>query len=238
MQRLVVGFALALLVASSGCKAEKVNGPSGANRVLFIGNSYLYMQRIPELVQAMAAARGDQFTAVSVAGPDMALYDHLSDGAAGEAIAKGGWDYVVLQQGPSSVWYNRDSLRAATAIFDGMARQVKARTALFSAWPQQVNSADFPRAIESYRLAAQDVNGLFIPVAEAWLKAWELDPSLNLYADGLHPSPEGAYLAALVVYATILRKSPQGLPADLNGIQLDLATAAILQSAAAQVIGN
>jgi hypothetical protein len=100
-----------------------------------------------------------------------------------------------------------------------------------------VNRADYPRAIESYQLAAQDVQGLFIPVASAWLKAMEFDPELNLYADGLHPSREGAYLSALVVYASILKKSPRGIPAEIGGFQINEATAAILQSAAAQVTG-
>jgi hypothetical protein len=237
MQRLIVGFALVLVATFAGCKSEKINGPTGTNRVLFIGNSYLYWQPLPQLVQAMAASTGDQFTAVSVVGPNMALYDHLSGGDAVSTIAKGGWDYVVLQQGPSSVWYNRDSLRAATAIFDNHARKVNAKTALFSAWPQWVNRADFPRAIESYRLAAEDVNGLFMPVAQAWVRAMEMDPSLNLYEDGLHPNRQGAYLSALVVYATILKKTPRGLPAELAGVQLDMATATLLQSAAAQVTG-
>jgi hypothetical protein len=236
MKKLLITLGLVLVTATNGCASNDPTGPGdGKHRVLFIGNSYLFTTDIPAIVQAMAAYNGDDLTTTTVAGPDMALYDHLSSGGAVAAIAQGGWSYVVLQQGPSSVSYNRDSLRMATAIYDGMAKQVSAKTALFSAWPQYVNRADFPRAIESYRLAAQDVHGLFIPVASAWLKAWELDPSIELYADGLHPSPAGAYLAALVVYSAITQRSPAGMPASIGGVNIDEGTAAILQMAAASV---
>jgi hypothetical protein len=236
MKKLLITLGLVLVAATNGCKSKEPTGPGdGKNRVLFIGNSYLFTMNIPAIVQAMAAYKGDDLTTATVAGPDMALYDHLSSGAAVATIAGGGWSYIVLQQGPSAVSYNRDSLRMATAIYDGMAKQVGAKTALFSAWPQYVNRADFPRAIESYRLAAEDVGGLFIPVASAWLKAWELDPSIDLYADGLHPSSAGAYLAALVVYSTITQKSPMGMPESIGGVTVDEGTAVILQMAAASV---
>jgi hypothetical protein len=238
MRKLLIALGLVLVAGINGCKSSDPSGPDGENRVLFIGNSYLFSMDIPAIVQAMARSTGDDFTAVTVAGPDMALYDHLSAGGALPTIAQGGWTYIVLQQGPSAVSYNRDSLRMATGIYDGLAKKVDAKTALFSAWPQAVNRADFPRAIDSYRLAAADVGGLFIPVASAWVKAWELDPSIELYADGLHPSSAGAYLAALVVYASILQKSPVGLPSSIGGVSVDEGTAAILQIAAAHVTGR
>ena len=86
------------------------------------------------------------------------------------------------------------------------------RPALFAAWPSASRTGDFDRAIESYRLAAADVEGIFLPVAAAWQAAMRRDPSIQLYADGLHPSPEGAYLAALVVYGGLLQRSPLDLP--------------------------
>lgn len=239
MQKILAVVAILLVAAGNGCKSSKVTGPGASGRVLYIGNSYLYTKDIPGIVQSLAQSTGDDLTGASVAGPDMALYDHLETGGAVGAIMSGGWTYVVLQQGPSAVWYNRDSLRMAAAIFDGMAKQFSpnAKSALFSAWPQQQHRPDFPHAIESYRLAAADVDGVFMPVAAAWLRAWEYDPNLQLYEDGLHPSNEGAYLAALVVYASLLKKTPIGLPYSAGGVQVDAATGAMLQLAAASVTG-
>jgi hypothetical protein len=100
---------------------------------------------------------------------------------------------------------------------------------------------DFARANESYRLAAEHVNGLLFPVGEAWLAAMRRDPSVPLYAfDGLHPSGEGSYLAALVMYATLYDKSPVGLPGTMRLRRGDIFTVTsavvpILQAAADEV---
>lgn len=148
----------------------------------------------------------------------------------------------MLQQGPSSVAVNRDSLRLMATRFAELIAQGKATPALFSAWPSAARRQDFDRAIESYRLAALDVNGLLLPVAASWVDAWARDAALEMYADGLHPSANGAYLAALVMYAKLLNKSPQGLPASLQtrgGLRVSVSApvAAVLQAAAAKVTG-
>jgi hypothetical protein len=62
-----------------------------------------------------------------------------------------------------------------------------------------------------------------------------------LYSDGLHPSEQGAYLAALVVYAKLLGKSPIGLPRVIEsrggvGISLSVEEASLLQEAAAAAL--
>ena len=212
-------------------------------RALFIGNSYTYSADIPGLVQAMAdSAGGDKIAIETVAGPDMALVDHWNEGTAKREIAEGGWEWVVLQQGPSSVQVNRDSLRTLTQMFGAEIAKVNAKPALFSAWPSATRLQDFDRAIESYALAAADVSGILLPVAGSWKKAWETEPSLQMYADGLHPSAIGAYLAAATIYSKLLNKTPVGLPFTLRtrtGLQLSVtsATGTILQNAAAAVNG-
>jgi len=237
--------ALLLLAGSSSCLGQSTTGPTligEGRRVLFVGNSYLYTQDIPGIVQALAdSAHGDHLAVETVAGPDLALIDHWNEGTARQEIAKGGWEWVVLQQGPSSVDVNRDTLRLAVGLFAEAMLKVHARPVLFSAWPSETRRQDFPRAIESYTLAAADVNGILAPVAGAWLTAWTRDPTLALYADGLHPSEQGAYLAALVIYARLLGKSPVGLPSTLqlrSGAVLSVSAqaASTLQAAAAEAL--
>lgn len=212
-------------------------------RVLFIGSSYLYTADIPGLVQAFAdSAGGDKLAVEVVAGANMALIDHWNHGLATRELREGGWEWVVLQQGPSATSLNRDTLRLVTGYFAEEAEKIGATTSLFSAWPSANRRQDFPQAIASYKLAADDVNGLFLPVAEAWLLAWRLDPALQLYADGLHPSGLGAYLAAAVIYAKLLNVSPANLPHSVLtrsgvGIALPAETATLLLEAAAQATG-
>jgi hypothetical protein len=197
-------------------------------------------------VQALvdSAHAGDSIAVETVAFPDFALVDHWNEGTALREIHKGGWRWVVLQQGPSSVDVNRDTLRLWTKALASEIDKVGGRTVLFSAWPSAARTQDFERAIESYTLAASDVHGVLAPVAASWLAAWRRDASLALYAgDGLHASPDGSYLAALAIYGALTGHSPVGLPNVLmtrSGftLRVDATRARLLQDAAADALGR
>jgi len=229
---------------SAGTSEPQLSG-TGAP-ILFIGNSLTYVNDVPGIVQALAASRGDSLAVETVAFPDFALIDHWNEGtghgtARGE-IASGKWQFVVLQQGPSSVSVNRDTLRLSTKLFAPGIAQSGGVAALFSVWPTSDRLQDFPAAIQSYTLAASDVGGVLLPVASAWQAAWQRNPTLALYSDGLHASTSGSYLSAHAIYAVLVHKTPIGLPSSLmlrsgSRIAVDTATAAILQAAAASVTG-
>ena len=246
-----IGLVLAFLAAVGvGC----TSAPSGpglpaligeGRRILFVGNSLTYWNDLPLIVQALAdSAGGASLAVMTVAFPDYNLDDHRAQGAAERAIAQGGWEVVVLQQGPSSLPENRAQLRASVAVLNEAIRAVGATPALYSVWPQNTRRGDFDGAIESSTLAARDVNALLFPVAAAWLAAWERDPALALYSpDGLHPSIAGSYLAALVMYGALYDRSPVGLPARVrlaSGAEVGVAaaSAALLQEAAAGALGR
>jgi hypothetical protein len=240
--------ATAAVALSTAClelppSSPQFPNPATGKRVLFIGNSLTYTNDLPIMVQGLAdAAGGDSLVIAMVAGPNMALVDHWYRSEARSAIGSGHWDYVVLQQGPSSTVINRDSLRTLTVMFAARIKNSGGRTVLFSAWPASDRRQDFDRAAESYRLAAEDVRGLYAPVANAWIEAWNRNPDLSLYADGLHGNVTGSYLAALVIYSTIFQRSPIGLPAtfklrtggslsfpaELNALLQEAAWAAVL----------
>jgi hypothetical protein len=215
VKRCVLRLACCVFLGAAACASQSATGPRLAGegrRILFVGNSLTYANDLPGIVQALAdSAGGDRLAVETVAGPDMALVDHWHEGTARREIARGGWEFVVLQQGPSSVEANRDSLRMFTARFAAGIAKVSARPALYAVWPTAGRQQDFPRAIESYTLAASDVNGLLFPVASAWLAAWQRDATLQLYAsDGLHPTITGSYLAALVICCSRLQRGWRG----------------------------
>src|SRR6476646_1101634 len=109
----------ALCVSAAGCLSATAPTLIGDGRpILFIGNSYTYVNDLPGIVQALAdSAGGEKIAVETVAEPDFALVDHWARGTAQREISKGGWAFVVLQQGPSSVGVNRDTLRLATKLF-------------------------------------------------------------------------------------------------------------------------
>jgi hypothetical protein len=192
---------LSLAIAATGAPAAQ----NKTLRVLFIGNSLTYANELPAMVREIArAAGGVRIDVFNVAKPDFGLVEHWQDGDASKAIARGRWDLVVLQQGPSSQPDSRVILRDYVKRYDEQIRKVGARTALYSVWPSRARSRDFDGVSESYALAAKDVGALLMPAGEAWRAAWRRDPALPLYdRDGFHPSQLGSCLAALVVYKAI-----------------------------------
>ena len=240
--RRVMGVgALALVLACGGAGPAEVRDEGGRG-VVFVGNSLTYANDLPEMVRALALASGTTLRIGMVANPDWSLEDHWNGGGARAEIRRG-WAVVVLQQGPSALPESRALLIDYTRRFAGEIRAAGATPALYAVWPSLSRFGDFDRASESYRLAAEDVDGTLLPAGEAWRAAWRANPDLQLYApNSLHPSVAGTYAAALVIYAKLLHRSPVGSPSTLTLrtgaiVRIDPAQAEVLQRAAEAAIG-
>ena len=74
------------------------------------------------------------------------------------------------------------------------------------------------------------------PVGAVWRQVYDTQPTFDLWqADGLHVSPEGAYLAATVFYTAIYNQSPIDLPfSDEFGI--DQAAIELIHQSVADVL--
>lgn len=236
-------FCLALLAVLPACSLDSVDGGSGGAvspdlsaevRILFIGNSLTYVNDLPAVVKALATGAGLPATQVAaIAFPDFALEDHWNQGDAREAVGKDGWTHVVMQQGPSALETSRVNLLQWVGTFGAAIKAHGAMPGMYMVWPSTDRSFDFDRVSESYRLAAESVEGQLYPAGDAWRAAWRRDPSLALYGgDGFHPSSLGTYTAALTIVAVIYHRSPVGLPT----LGLAAATATLLQEAAADAV--
>ena len=238
-RRSFVALACVLASASSCLKPTTLEPlPPGGHHVLFIGNSLTYYNDLPRTLAQVADQSGDTIRVGSVAEPDYALIDHITyHSGAVEAVKRGGWEYVVLQQGPSSLPINRDSLILWSKMWDTMIRDAGGKPALYMVWPTIDRLAFFDEVRKSYQMAAEAVHGLFLPAGQAWVTAWKSDSTLALYSfDGLHPSGLGTFLVALVMYEQITGKDARALPpkAIAAGIVLNVpeATVRLLQQAA------
>jgi hypothetical protein len=208
--------------------------------VLFIGNSLTYWNDLPLLVEAMAAASGLSLVSEAVTRAHASLEDHWGDPIRA-VIRKGGFKWVVLQQGPSSLPESRANLREWTKRFAEEIRAGGATPAMYMVWPDRSRRGFFPQVIESYRLANEDAKGVLLPAGEAWLACWQLESGLSLYApDNLHPSRLGTYAAAATILSGLTGVSPIGLPHQLklrNGddYKVDEKRAALVLKAVAAV---
>jgi hypothetical protein len=233
----VVGATSCSLATSPTGSASYGTGPK---RILFIGNSLTAANQMPSLVVALAesAKVSPLPTADLDWRPDFALIDHWSIGEPQPLINNGKYAVVVLQQGPSSVEVNRDTLRLAAKLFAPLIRASGGMPAMLAVWPTSNRLVDFDRATESYRIAAADVGGMMIPSGEVWRAAWKRNPTLGFYSsDGLHPSALGSYAMALSVFGILYDRSVVGLPSTLrlldgSTLSVDAATARLIQESA------
>ncbi len=219
MGRTIIKIAL-LFITFWGCSLDSnsVSAPSNENalNILFIGNSLTYENDLPGILAALIeTGEAGPAEIVSATYPNFGLMDHW--GGAGESratIEKGGWDVIIMQQGPSAT-EGRPSLLEYSALFAQEAEKIDATPAIYMVWPSRLRSFDFDGVSESHQMAAENIDGLLFPVGEAWRKAWKADSTLALYAsDDFHPSVLGSYLGAAVMFEQLTGTAPSSLPVE------------------------
>jgi hypothetical protein len=225
---------LLVLLAFSSCGSNVTEPDPEGLRILFIGNSLTYSNEMPGMLALMLDAADVAVGRIeTVAFPDFGLEDHWTGGPALSRIAEGDFDVVVMQQGPSAT-EGRPSLLEYSQRFAGEIRAAGGSPALYMVWPSVFRDFDFDGVSDSYRTAAEQVDGILFPAGEAWRAAWQRDPDLALYAgDGFHPSPLGSYLAALVMFGQLAGSNAAPVPPAL-GLTISDDLAALLQEAAAE----
>jgi hypothetical protein len=177
---------------------------SAAPRVLFVGNSLTAANDLP----AMVARLGGFDVQVRAPG-GYALEDHWDLTDVADVIARGGYDFVVLQQGPSSLPDSGANLVRWTTTFADAIRSAGAIPVVYMVWPESYRRNVVNAVISNYRRAARESGSLLAPAGEVWKRA----PTLPLYGpDGFHPSRLGTYAAAVTITAVLASRSPIGLP--------------------------
>ena len=149
-----LAFRLLLILLPLGGMAQT---PQDSLRVLWVGNSFSYCNDLPGMVQKIASTQKVKLSCTRFLKGGERFSGHLKNKKLLQAIADGGWDYVVLQEQST-----------APAMPTGqVAREV------------------YP-AVRSER------------------------PDCILYRpDCYHPAVPGSYLAANVIFTTILQRPYQ-----------------------------
>jgi hypothetical protein len=180
---------------------------AGAARVLFVGNSLTEANALPAMVAQLVPLEVD---ARVVGG--FALEDHWQTTDIADVIARGRYDIVVLQQGPSSLPESRANLIEWGKTFAAAIRAAGGRPAFYTVWPESWRRAAFDAVISSYRAATREVDGLLLPAGAAWKRVLRSNPKLALYGpDGFHPTRAGTYLSALTIAGGLTGRSPVGM---------------------------
>jgi hypothetical protein len=183
------------------------DGAGKSLRILFVGNSLTYVNDLPSMIKEMGKQDNITITYTSFIFPDYSLEDHWNEGKVKAEIEKGGYDFVIAQQGPSALAESQVLLLDYAKRFAELCNKNKSKLALYMVWPSKARSFDLDNVISSYTNAATKTSSLLCPAGLAWKKAWEAESSLPLYSpDNFHPSVTGSVLAALTIYKVIADK--------------------------------
>ena len=168
-------------------------------RVLFVGNSLDGHERPPRggrRPRPRASGR-PRIEYRTLAPGGVSLEDHWNAGAAPAELASGGWDAVVLQQGPSALLESQVNLKEWATRFADAAREHGTRPFLLTVWPESYRVGALDDVIRSHANAAKAAHAQLLPAGAAWRAAWMRNPALPLYGrDGFHPSRLGTHLTA------------------------------------------
>ena len=223
------------------------------NRILFVGNSYLYYNdSLHNHVRRMAEERFPERTkmtaykSATISGSRLSHHnlDHLLDSK--NIGLKKNFELVILQGG-SSEPLSEDGRHAFYRQVEEKVEMIRAKegeAALYMthAYAEPHKAFD-PKMInhikDTYLRAGNDNSVLVIPVGLAFAEAHEQRPDLQLHKsfDGSHPSLLGTYLASCVVFASIFNSSPIGLDYNYFNSVSD-ADKVFLQGIANQTIAN
>jgi len=219
---------------------------TSCTRVLFIGNSYTFVNDLPNTFAKLAKSGGHKVEVGMSAQGGWRLTDHLQSPETLHTLNSKKWDYVVLQeqsQIPSVEQVRMQVMYPAARELVQKIRELGATPILFITWAHRDglpengmnNYESMQMQIDNgYIQIAQELNVLLAPVGYAWQTAVQGHPELNLWQDdGSHPSQQGTYLAACVFYAVIFHESPEGLTYRAG---LSKETAQTLQSIASRTV--
>jgi hypothetical protein len=211
---------------------------SAPERVLFLGNSHTARHGgidwlVGNMVRAGDPSSTYQGTARTESGET--LQYHYENGAP-DAIRLGEFDTVVLQGHlPAAATQTSEPFLEYARLLDREIDRAGAQTVFFMTWPQgRLEWADLDDIIAAHRRISAELDAPVAPAGVAFEMARAERPDLELIGeDEIHATWEGAYLAAVTIYATLYDRSPVGLSYTFG---VDADDAAFLQRIAWQAI--
>jgi len=235
-----VGVFGVVRAVSSGCNPL---ARSTCVRVLFIGNSYTFVNDLPTVFRDLARSEGHNVETGMVAEGGETLAQHAASSDDTQAISGSPWQFVVLQEQseiPAIESLRQGEMYPAARSLVAAIRASGATPLLLETWAHQAGWPQEQLTYGAMQAAIDDAYGTLAgqlqvgvaPAGQAWQAAVAADPEIVLWQpDGSHPTPAGTFLAACVLYTRIFGPCPVNGP-DTGG--LPPAAAATLEAIANQ----
>ncbi len=223
-------FTLVAVLAATACLPRRAPNcraappDAGCARVLFLGNSYTFVNNLPGVFEKVARSLGHPVYTDLVAPGGARLADHAASAEVRQRIRTGHWTHVVLQEQslfPAVEASRQREMYPAARELVAVIRAAGAQPVFLGTWGRQHGypegglpdfNAMQRQVTLGYRAIADEQRAVLAPVGDAWAAVWAAHPDIPLWQpDGSHPSVQGTFLAANVLASTLFREVPRGL---------------------------
>ena len=207
MNKLIILFCALIITYSDSYSQQKFSNNTSKTdfNILFIGNSLTYTNNLPELVKQSSKLQGIEIDTKMIAFPNYAIIDHWNDGQVQKLIASKKYDFVIIQQGPSSQNNGRKMLIEYGKKYSSLCKLYDTKLCCFMVWPSLNNYHTFDGVIKNHKDAASINNSILLPVGEVWKEYFDRTNDFQYYSsDGFHPSLKGSQIAAKVIVEYLL----------------------------------
>lgn len=234
-----------LLLFVAGLSSSFTATASDTTRVLFIGNSFTYVNMVPDIVKGLAQQGNINMTyamhapgGATVGDLAQGAFAHMENPAVFDLIRQGKWDYVVLQDNQGRFIYDYGVFHPNSRTIEGHKRIMDstlhynpcAAMIWFSGWAFKDGAPPYgntgieliERIDANYQFMNDSLDQIVAPIGAAWEKSTLANPAVDLWdTDEAHASLNGSYLTAAVLFCTIFKKDPVPLTfnAGLNAAQ-------------------
>ena len=205
-------------------------------RVLMIGDSLTYYNDLPGLLQQMSAREPNPIYIEQETIPNTSLKFHWELGQAQKRIERKKWDEVILQDYSREPIMERSQSIVSFERFNHVITKSGAKMVVFENWTVDGKEDEFDKLQQTYQQIQRETGATLAPIGAAWRLCRSTHPQIQLYVDDRHPSDEGTYLAACVLYDVLYHKPSAKLPMNLRGPDLPVQTMMTLRIVADQVV--
>ena len=181
-------------------------------RVLFVGNSYIFFNNLPQMVSLISDNMNTKLICKQSTYGGATLGDHWNSrkGIRTRAIIEQEkFDIVILQD--NSMWplEHADSVLMIGKLFCDLIKSKKATPYIYNTWSRQATPQTQTAINKAYEALALQTQAVLVPVGSVWAEAKVQKPNVELYmSDGSHPSWHGTFLTALCFVKKITGSLP------------------------------
>lgn len=190
-------------------------------KILFVGNSFTYFWNTPELVEAIGQELDTPINARQSTVGGSNLEQHWKEERNTNTIKlleQEKWDYVILQDHSLSTIDAKNRFKEYTQKFIRLIKDKGATPILLMTWAYDSNPLMQEQITKEYLEIGSKNNIMVIPAGSLWKKTRSLRPDLELFFDNIHPSLNGSYLNALLIFKSLTDKSITEVPDRLHTI--------------------